>query len=68
MKKYYVNKRAQSNGDHEVHDENCKYLPSSENREYLGMFSNCHDAVREAKKTYKTANGCYTCSTPCHTR
>ncbi|WNM19128.1 hypothetical protein [Flavobacterium capsici] len=65
--KYYVNKNAQSNGDHEVHKETCIYLPRLENRKYLGDFTNCRDAVKEAKKTYPTANGCKTCSNECHT-
>lgn len=66
-KKYYVNKHEQSNGDHEVHDENCQYLPSTQNRMYLGEFSSCKDAVTEAKKTYSKADGCKTCSPSCHT-
>ncbi|WP_066434084.1 hypothetical protein [Chryseobacterium sp. CCH4-E10] len=67
MKKYYVNKKAQSNGDHEVHHEDCILLPSLENRKYLGLFSSCDDAVKEAKKDYSKANGCLRCSTSCHT-
>ncbi|MEJ0104194.1 MAG: hypothetical protein WDO19_17230 [Bacteroidota bacterium] len=68
MKKYYVNNNAQSNGDHEVHHENCQYLPSSQNRTYLGEFSNCKPAVVEAKKHYSQVNGCKTCSNECHTQ
>lgn len=67
MPSYYVNKNAQSNGDHEVHTDDCSYLPNSQNRLYLGYFSNCHDAVKEAKKTYPQSNGCYYCSYACHT-
>jgi len=67
MAAYYVNKNAQVNGDHEVHKSGCSYMPSIENRMYLGDFSNCHDAVREAKKTYPQSNGCYYCSYACHT-
>jgi hypothetical protein len=67
MDNYYVNKNAQSNGDHEVHKESCYYLPSSVNRLYLGSFSTCEDAVKEAKKTYPQSNGCIFCSLPCHT-
>ena len=33
----------------------------------FGEFSNCADAVREAKKTYPQSNGCYYCSRDCHT-
>lgn len=67
MKKYYVNKNAQSNGDHEVHEESCSYLPTTENRRYLGEFYSCTGAVTEAKKTYSTANGCFYCCNSCHT-
>ncbi len=67
MDHYYVNKNAQPNGDHEVHTSNCNYLPSLDNRLYLGIFSNCADAVKEAKKSYSQSNGCYYCSRACHT-
>lgn len=65
-KKYYVNNNAQPNGDHEVHREGCTYMPS--NRKYLGEFSNCKDAVVEARKTHSNVNGCYYCSNECHTQ
>jgi hypothetical protein len=68
MKKYYVNAKAQNNGDHEVHNESCIYLPSAANRTYLGEFSTCAPAVKKAKETYRTADGCKTCSPDCHTR
>jgi hypothetical protein len=66
--RYYVNKRVQNNGDHEVHTESCIYLPNIFDREYLGDYSSCKPAVDEAKKTYNTADGCKTCSSSCHTR
>lgn len=67
MAKYYVNKNAQNNGDHEVHKLGCSYMPKPENRMYLGDFNNCKDAVKESKKTYSKSNGCYYCSNECHT-
>lgn len=67
MKKYYVNKSAQANGDHEVHVDGCIYMPTADNRLYLGEFSSCWEAVREAKKKYAQSNGCRTCSYACHT-
>jgi hypothetical protein len=66
-KKYYINAQAQNNGDHEVHDEFCTYLPNMQNRKYLGEFYSCEGAVVEAKKSYYKANGCYYCSNSCHT-
>ncbi|MFD2568572.1 hypothetical protein [Pseudotenacibaculum haliotis] len=67
MADYYVNKNAQSNGDHEVHRYDCSYLPYPENRIYLGDFSSCHGAVQAARKYYSQVNGCYHCSEACHT-
>lgn len=68
MKKYYVNDIAQTNGDHEVHHEDCQNLPSVLNRTYLGLFSACKSAVDEAKKRHRQVNGCKTCSRECHTQ
>jgi len=65
--KYYVSKRSQANGDHEVHKQSCRVLPLPENRDYLGEFESCKEAVKEAKKEYKTADGCGICSKDCHT-
>jgi hypothetical protein len=67
MKIYYVNKKAQTNGDHVVHREDCHYLPSSENRHYLGIFNSCQEAVKVAKRTFPQSNGCFYCSKDCHT-
>ena len=64
---YFVNKNAQSNGDHEVHKDGCSWLPSVLNREYLGMFGSCQSAVQAARKYYSQVNGCYYCSNACHT-
>jgi hypothetical protein len=67
MTSYYVNKQAQTSGDHEVHTGNCSRLPNQANQKYLGQFSNCRDAVREARKHFRQVNGCYYCCKPCHT-
>jgi hypothetical protein len=66
MKKYYVNTQAQFNGDHEVHDETCRFLPVSANRIYLGEYHACASAVSAAKKHYVKVDGCYFCSPTCH--
>ena len=67
MASYYVNKNAQSNGDHEVHKSGCSYLPLASNRIYLGEHSTCQSAVLAAKQHYSQVNGCYYCSKACHT-
>lgn len=67
MALYYVNKNAQSNGDHEVHELGCSRMPEKENKICLGNFSNCYEAVLEARKYYIQSNGCYYCCNDCHT-
>ena len=70
MKNYFLNKNAQSNGDHEVHTEDCSYIPDPGNRIFLGTFESCHEAVKEAMRKYPQytrINGCYYCSITCHT-
>lgn len=68
MAYYYVNKNAQANGDREVHRDGCQWMPSEANRIYLGIFSNCRDAVNAARTYYRQVNGCATCSPECHTQ
>lgn len=68
MEHYYVNKVAQITGEHEVHTSSCSFLPSSENRIYLGQFYNCDEALNEARKHYPKVDGCYYCCYPCHKR
>ncbi|WP_326523741.1 hypothetical protein [Sphingomonas sp.] len=65
MADYYVNNRAQTNGDHEVHVSGCGYMPGD--AKYLGDFASCWPAVTEARRTYSTANGCAYCCPACHT-
>lgn len=67
MSSYYVNRNAQANGDHEVHDQICTFLPSAENRIYLGEHYSCSSAVVAARVYYPQSNGCYWCSRSCHT-
>lgn len=66
--KYYVNNNPQSNGDHEVHKDSCSWLKLVQSKKYIGEFVSAHDAVREAKKFYSTADGCKYCCPEAHTR
>lgn len=68
MAQYYVNRNAQSNGDHEVHISSCIFLPALHNRLDLGHHTTCITAVRQARNTYPQSNGCRTCSSVCHTQ
>lgn len=71
MPNYIINKNAQSNGDHEVHEvaSDCPHMPASENQIVLGWHSTCHGAVSEAKRRWPEhkIDGCYHCCNTCHT-
>ena len=66
--KFYVNKNAQSTGEHEIHRETCSWLPDVEKRIYLGDFDNSQQAVVEAGKHYTSVDGCAYCCPESHTR
>ncbi len=68
MWKYYVNKEAQSSGEHEVHREDCTHLPISRNQHFLGYYIDCYDALRKAREKYTEVDGCFYCCPACHTR
>lgn len=72
MPSFYVNKNAQSNGDHEVHEDTaiaCSNAPHPSNRVPLGTYADCRGAVAAAKnRGYRTADGCKFCALACHTR
>ena len=68
MDHYYVNQQAQYNGDHEVHKDGCSWMPENHNRQYLGNFAHCREAIRVAKRYFHQVNGCYYCSRECHTQ
>lgn len=71
MPRYVINKNAQSNGDHEVHQVNsgCSHMPLAQNQIDLGTHLSCARAVSEAKRRYPNVriNGCYYCCNDCHT-
>lgn len=68
MKHYYFYNYTDKYGRHEVHSGDCSYLPSLENRTYIGYFANCQQAIYNAKLKYpsKSFDGCYWCSNICH--
>lgn len=49
MKHYYFNNYVGAHGRHEIHAEDCPFLPYLYGRTYIGDFSNCNDALQRAK-------------------
>jgi hypothetical protein len=68
MPKYYVNDNAQPTGEHEVHMEGCVWLAKVKSATYLGVYGDCHVAVKEARKKYVDVDGCATCCSACNTK
>jgi len=62
---YYVEKIPKENGDHILHREDCKKIPTPAYREYLGNFDCCEDALEKAKQIFLQSNGCIYCSKGC---
>ena len=62
MTNYYVNNKAQANGVHKVHTEECMYSSSSISSVDYG----CDAAIRKAKTIYTQSNGCFYCCKACH--
>lgn len=71
MPRFIINKNAQANGDHEVHNATigCSYMPQQANQVDLGTHLSCAGAVTNAKSKWPglRINGCYYCSISCHT-
>lgn len=66
---YYINRNTSTNpnNNNEIHTEDCEYLPSQHNREPLGSFNNCWEALEKARISgYPKADGCTHCCTPCN--
>lgn len=59
--KYYVNKQANAQGQHDLHSEFCGFLPTTAKRIYLGDFSNCSEAESRATKLLGQINKCLHC-------
>ena len=67
---YIVNRRAQSTGEHEVHNLNagCSHLPDPSNQRSLDSHVDCHAAIKAASEIYPQVDGCAYCAPDCHTR
>ena len=67
MKKYFLNKTAQENGEYELHAANCRALPAEDELLYLGFFRTFSIALAESKKIYadvaEKVVACPNCST-----
>jgi len=68
MHHFYVNKNSDSNTVHEVHIDKCPKLPEANEREYVGYFSDCQEAIVKAQTKYEYVNGCPVCNSDCFSK
>ena len=66
MRIYYINKKEQSEGFHDIHTSDCTYLPDAEYKQYLGVFTHCKHALQGAKTLFTKVNGCPYCIKECY--
>ena len=59
MTHYFVDNRTQPDGAHEVHAVGCKRM--APDKQYLGDFMTCEQAVFEARQVYWHIGGCARC-------
>ncbi|MGM0108780.1 hypothetical protein IGJ47_001929 [Enterococcus sp. AZ172] len=68
MQFYFFNDNVDEHNRHEVHTDDCKFLPEIFHRTYIGLEDSCRAAITIAKKEYpeKSFDGCYYCCRLCH--
>jgi hypothetical protein len=59
MTHYFVDNRTQPDGAHEVHAVGCKRMASD--KQYLGDYMSCEQAVLEARQVYWHTTSCVRC-------
>ena len=66
MNNFYVNKIADEHNNHEVHCEDCIFLPIPRNRIKVGRFNTSREAVVVAQRKYIRTDGCWFCCPESH--
>ena len=65
MAHYYSNNTLQDNGDHDVHEDTCLFVPLIKTN--VGIHEICVPAVAKVNIFFPTADGYAACSPLCHT-
>lgn len=69
MPSYFIDRRAQVDGSHLVHDRSkCPpdCFPAARDAEYLGELLDGAQAIALARLNYRSVNGCLWCATEVH--
>lgn len=69
MPNYYVNKHAQTTGEHEIHTTSCAHgAVIDSNKQSLGYHENCASAKQAAMAFFSQVDGCFFCCKECNTK
>ncbi|MBN3518476.1 hypothetical protein JYB62_00555 [Algoriphagus lutimaris] len=63
MKFFYLASSPNSEGEFEIHDRECEFIPDLHEREYLGPYNNGKEAMRKALDLNPKATICEKCGT-----
>lgn len=61
MKFFYISTVSNSDSSYEVHHRECQHLPDPDQREYIGPFNSCKEALRKAIHANPNARLCSVC-------
>ena len=61
MAEFYIEKIAQSTGEHLLHNASCQQLPSKETIQYVGSIASAKSAIASAGKYFRHIAGCPHC-------
>ena len=62
MAEFYLEKTAQSAGEHLVHFDNCTAMPKRQEMIYLGSIASFESAWKSGKSYYNAISACPTCA------
>jgi hypothetical protein len=58
---YFVSTKPRTNDFHQVHKEDCPFLPEKEKRIFLGQFDSENEALNEGKSYFRKSEFCRFC-------
>lgn len=62
MAEFYVERAANTGGDHLIHFSNCKTLPNASELIYLGSIASFDSASKAGKGLYNSVGACPACA------
>jgi hypothetical protein len=68
MDYYYISKKTQFNGEHEIHKLSCYRLPAEGDRILLGYLNSGKEAMKKGLELFPKVNACFNCCNEYHSK